>query len=237
MTDAPCFPGLGPAAFAWLDGLAADNSRAFFAAHRDTYDSELRQPVAALLAEASARHGGHPRLLRQLRDLRFAANRERPYWPTVAGELTGLAGTCVALGVDVGPDGLTALAGCRRFTSDQLARFRAAAADGAAGARLQEISTAIEASGMTLHGSTLRGTPRGIARDHPRAALLRHTGLSASRVLAPRMRRRGAAPGPAISRQAALDHLDGTWAELAQLTAWIDAFVGPAGGEPLAAAA
>lgn len=131
------FPGFGPAAFDWLDQLAADNSRAFFASSRDVYEAELRDPLAALLHGAAAQDGGTPRVFRQLRDLRFAANRERPYWPSVAGEVADRPGTACALVVDVSLEGLTAVAGHRRpFSRDQLARYRAAVHETASGTAL-----------------------------------------------------------------------------------------------------
>lgn len=237
MTDAPRFHGFGPAAFTWLDGLAADNSRSYVAAHGDAYETELRAPLAALLDDLAAGSGGRPRLLRQLRDLRFAANRERPYWPTVAGELTGIDESCAVLRIALGADGLVVQAGCRRFASDQLARFRAAAAAPDAGAELADALAIVEVCGMSVDGPTLRGLPRGVPRDHPRAGLLRYTGLAAGSVLAPRRRRRGTSAGPAIAPRAAFEHAEETWRAAEPLIAWIDAHVGPAGGAPLAAAA
>lgn len=242
MDDLIDFPGFGPAAFDWLDQLAADNSRAFFAASRATFDAELRDPFAAMLGLSARETGGHPRVFRQLRDLRFAANQERPYWPTVAGEITQRPETGAALIADLSPDGLTALAGHRRpFSRDQLARYRAAVDDATSGAELERVADTLRAHEVALHGTTLRRAPRGFSSGHPRAELLRHTALFAGTTLAPKVRRRrGRGDRRAISADAALAHLAAAWEQLLPLTDWLDAHVGPADmseADPVAARA
>ncbi|MFA9270647.1 MAG: DUF2461 family protein [Baekduiaceae bacterium] len=228
MDDLIDFPGFGPAAFDWLDQLAADNSRAFFAASRATFDAELRDPFAAMLGLCASETGGRPRVFRQLRDLRFAANQERPYWPTIAGEITRPE-TAAALIADLSPDGLTALAGYRRpFTRDQLTRYRAAVDDATSGAELEEIAGTLRNERLAVHGATLRRAPRGFPAGHARAELLRHTALFAGATLAPKVRRRrGRADRRAISADAALSHLAATWDRLVPLTDWLDTHVGP----------
>lgn len=224
------FPGFGPAAFDWLDQLAADNSRTFFTATSDVYATALRDPLAALLHGAADVHGGTPRVFRQLRDLRFAANRERPYWPSVAGEIADRPGTVSALVVDISVHGLAAMAGHRRpFSRDQLARFRAAVDEQASGTDLADLVADLRADDLSVHGATLRTAPRGFSRDHPRAALLRHTSLYGAAMLPPSLRRRRRrADQRSVDPAAAQEHLDRVWKRLAPLTAWLDAHVGPA---------
>lgn len=230
MDDHTDFAGFGPAAFAWLDDLAADNSRAFFAASRPLYERELRDPFTAMLQECTAWTGGRPRVYRQLRDLRFAANRERPYWPSIAGEIVSRPGTAAAFVADLGPDGLTAIAGYRRpFTRDQLRRYRAAVVDDpVAGEALAAIVAALHADGAELAGATLRTGPRGYPRDHACADLLRHTALSAGLTLPPTVRRRRRGGGQSINRTDALAHLASGWARLEPLVRWLDEHAGPA---------
>jgi hypothetical protein len=80
----------------------------------------------------------------------------------------------------------------------------------------EEVAAAREA-GLEVVGQTLRTAPRGYPRDHPRIELLRHKALIAGRRL----------PGTAgIGRQAALDHVAGTWRTAAPLNAWLDQHVG-----------
>lgn len=224
------FPGFGPAAFDWLDQLAAENSRAFFAASRATFDAELRDPFTAMLGMCARETGGRPRVFRQLRDLRFAANQDQPYWPSIAGEITGRPQSAAALVADLSPTGLTALAGYRRpFSRDQLARYRAAVDDVDSGQELERIVASLHDRGLGVHGATLRTAPRGFSVAHDRAALLRHTALFAGTSLpAAVRRRRGRADRRTISADAALDHVTVTWSQLAPLIGWLDRCVGPA---------
>jgi uncharacterized protein (DUF2461 family) len=73
------FDGFGPAVFEWFDGLEGDNPRAYFAATRERYGTEVRGGLEALLEEPSgAFGGGEHRVFRQQRDLRFSPD-ETPY--------------------------------------------------------------------------------------------------------------------------------------------------------------
>lgn len=238
MDDLPAFTGFGPEAFAWLEGLAVDNSRARFAATRDTYEQELRLPFAAMLHACASIHGGAPRVFRQLRDQRFAVNRAAPYWLSLAGEIVDRPGTGAALHASLACEGLTAAAGYRRpFTGDQLRRYREAVDDATSGTLLEQIVESLADDGVTLGGATVRTVPRGIPRAHPRAALLRHTALTGAATLAPDRRRRPLRPpAPRIDAHRAMAHLTQVWTQLAPLAGWLDDHVGPAGDRAPAAA-
>ncbi|MBJ7329021.1 MAG: DUF2461 family protein [Solirubrobacteraceae bacterium] len=219
-------PGFSPAAFTWLDQLAADNSRAFFDASRTTYDTEVRAPFAALLTEAARENDGTARVFRQLRDLRFERNRERPYWESIAGEII-VAGATGALGVEFATDGLRAWAGQRRpFSADQLARYRAAI-DEDAGAELEDIAAHLHDEGCVLGGTRLRTVPRGFPRDHRHAVLLRHDALWACSILAPqRVRRRGITERRTVRADIAQAFLAIAWEQMQPLRTWLDDHVG-----------
>ena len=45
------FRGFGDEALAFFEGLEADNTKAYWQAHRATYDAAVRGPMEALLAE------------------------------------------------------------------------------------------------------------------------------------------------------------------------------------------
>lgn len=240
MSDPPCFEGFAPATFDWFDDLAADNSRAAFDATAQTYADEVRGPFTALLRSCAAWNGGEWRVFRQLRDLRFAKNRDRPYWESIAGEIIAPAASSSGVRVaDLSARGLCARAGYRRpFTGDQLARFRAAVDDEVTGPDLDRLVRALAEAGAEIGGATLRTVPRGTPRHHPRAQLLRHTALIASGTLAPeRQRRLGVGHRRVIAADAALAHLASTWREFEPLTCWLDAHVGAPAGQPSAAAA
>ena len=81
-----------PAAFAFLRGLRADNTKAWFEAHRHDYEASVKQPMAALIAAVTtelSRRGlpleGDPKrsAFRIHRDTRFSKNKS-PY-KTAAG--------------------------------------------------------------------------------------------------------------------------------------------------------
>lgn len=234
MDDPATFQGFTAAAFDWLDAIAADNSRAGFEATRAVYEHDVRRPFAAMLTACAAETGGTPRVFRQLRDLRFARHREHPYWESIAGEIAPARPGPVLLVAQLAPVGLTAVCGARRpFTADQLRRYREAVADDATGEALASVVAGLIGHGAEIGGATLRTGPRGRPRDHPRAALLRHTSLTAGLTLEPRRRRRGRRE---ISRDAALGHLTATWTRMRPLAAWLDAHVGPAEAAGRAAA-
>ncbi|HEU0317423.1 MAG TPA: DUF2461 family protein, partial [Solirubrobacteraceae bacterium] len=78
------FDGFPPEAFAWFAGLEADNSKAWFTAHRETYDRAVRGALEALLDDLAGELGGEVRMFRQNRDVRFSADKS-PYKTTTYG--------------------------------------------------------------------------------------------------------------------------------------------------------
>jgi uncharacterized protein (DUF2461 family) len=73
------FHGFSPEVFEWFAGLERDNSKAYFTATRDCYESEVRGGLEAMLDELSESFGGEVKLFRQQRDLRFAPDKSAPY--------------------------------------------------------------------------------------------------------------------------------------------------------------
>jgi len=80
----PDFAGFTPAAFRYLRGLARHNEKAWFDAHRETYDREVKFPMECLVASFARDSGlpvwGNPKrsLFRIHRDVRFSHNKQ-PY--------------------------------------------------------------------------------------------------------------------------------------------------------------
>jgi uncharacterized protein (TIGR02453 family) len=81
------FNGFSPSAFTFLRGLKRNNNKAWFEAHRETYENELRAPMRALLDDLDAVLGetapefrADPRksMFRIHRDIRFSADKS-PY--------------------------------------------------------------------------------------------------------------------------------------------------------------
>jgi uncharacterized protein (TIGR02453 family) len=212
------FAGFPPEAFDWFAGLEADNSRAWFAAHRDTYERAVRGPLEAMLDELAAELGGEVKLFRQHRDVRFSGDKS-PYKTRTYGVIGGRPDSQAPLYAELSSRGLFGGTGYHALAADQLARFRGAIVDEAKGPALAEAVAAARDAGVETFGEALKTAPRGYPRDHPRAGLLRHKSLFGGRRLAP------GADG--IGRDAALAHARTTWAACAPICAWLDAQVGP----------
>jgi uncharacterized protein (TIGR02453 family) len=217
MSD-PAFTGFPRATFAWFEGLEADNSKAWFSAHRETYDNAVRGELEALLEELADTVGGRVKLFRQHRDTRFSRDKS-PYKTTTYGVIADRPDGEASLYAQLSAEGLFAGTGYYRLAADQLERFRAAVDDDAAGPELERILAVVHAAGLESWGETLKTAPRGFPRDHPRAVLLRHKLLIAGRRLTPRGR-------GGLARDAALAFTRDTWAACTPMTAWLDRHVG-----------
>jgi uncharacterized protein (TIGR02453 family) len=166
------FRGWPAEALDFYEGLEADNSKTYWTAHKAVYDEKVRAPMAALLAELEPEFGTG-KIFRPNRDVRFSADKS-PYKTTIAASFE--AGGYLQLSAT----GLAAGSGMYMMAPDQLERYRKAVADDAPGAELEKIITEVERQHIEVGGhGTLKTTPKGYPRDHPRAELLRHKGLVA----------------------------------------------------------
>ena len=212
------FHGFSPEVFEWFAGLEGDNSKAYFTATRDRYETAVRGGLTAMLQELGETFGGEVKVFRQQRDLRFAPDRSAPYKTRTYGLLYDVPGAGAGLYAQLSSQGLYAGTGYHQLARDQLERFRAAVSDDRTGPRLAEATAAAQAAGLDVVGESLRTAPRGYPRDHPRIELLRHKALVAGRAL----------PGTTgIGRDEALDHVATTWRAAEPLNAWLDEHVGP----------
>jgi uncharacterized protein (TIGR02453 family) len=211
------FEGFRRETFDWFSGLEADNSKAWFTAHRDTYDHAVRGALEALLEQLADELGGRVKLFRQHRDVRFSADKS-PYKTTTYGLILGRPGGLASLYAQLSATGFFAGTGYHLLAADQLDRFRDAIADDTTGPELERAIAGAHAVGVETFGEALKTAPRGYPRDHPRVRLLRHKSLVAGRRLTP------SAKG--IPRDAALEHCRFTWAACAPLNDWLDEHVG-----------
>ena len=192
-TKGPAFGGFPPETFRFLRGVARNNSRAWFEAHKDDYAAyyvgaatDFVAAIGPRLARVSktvryeARVNGS--LFRIQRDLRFVRDR-KPYKDHLdmlfwEGERRGwdksnlfvrLTATDVVVGV-----------GSHRFDKPALDAYRRAVTDGRAGAALVRAIAKVEKAGpYEIQGAARKNVPRGFDPDHPRAHLLLHDGLVA----------------------------------------------------------
>ena len=212
------FRGFPAEVFEWFAGLERDNSKAYFTATRDRYETDVRGGLQAMLDELSRALGGEVKLFRQQRDLRFAPDRSAPYKTRTYGLLHSVPGPGTGFYAQLSSQGLYAGTGYHQLGRDQLERFRAAVVDDRAGPQLASAFAAARSAGLEVVGESLRTAPRGYPRDHPRIELLRHTSVIAGRSL----------PGTnGIGRDEALDHVASTWRAAEPLNVWLDVHVGP----------
>jgi uncharacterized protein (TIGR02453 family) len=211
------FEGFAPAVQQWFRGLEADNSRAYFAARRDFFDTAVRGQMQALLEELSDRFGGEIRMFRQNRDIRFSPDKS-PYKTNTYGVLVGSDVAPLGLYASISADGLVAGSGYHMMARDQLDRYREAVADPGPGSELAGLVAAAQAARLEVWGESLATAPRGYPRDHERIELLRHKRLT----LGARLKF-----GRGIGRDAGLRFVAETWTGAAPVTGWLDAHVGP----------
>jgi uncharacterized protein (TIGR02453 family) len=164
------FSGWGAEALEFYEGLEADNSKAYWTAHKAVYQERVLRPMEEL-AERLAPEFGEPKIFRPYRDIRFS-NDKTPY-KTHIGAILGRTGY-----VQFSADGLSAGAGRWHLEPAELTQYRAGVA-GPDGAELAVLVAELEKAGVEVHGhDTLKSVPRGYAADHPRIDLLRHKGLT-----------------------------------------------------------
>lgn len=177
MTD---FDRLVPEAIGFFDALAANNTRAWFAANRTRYEREVKRPAEALLEAVGRRletlTGSAPdgKVYRIHRDVRFSRDKT-PYnthlhlqWVDPATGLCHLFGVSRAY--------VCAGVGVMGFDKAALGRWRDGIA-GPQGAGVAATVAELAGAGFRLDPPELKRVPAPFAQDHPRAALLRRKGI------------------------------------------------------------
>ncbi|HWE09254.1 MAG TPA: DUF2461 domain-containing protein [Solirubrobacteraceae bacterium] len=211
------FAGFGPTVREWFRGLDADNSREYFAAHRDFFEESIRGQMEALLIELAETFGGEMKMFRQNRDVRFSADQS-PYKTNTYGVIRGSDLAAEGLYASISATGLVAGSGYHAMARDQLERYRERVCDDAHGPGLSALTADAQAAGLELWGESLATAPRGYPKDHERIELLRRKGLSLGAIL--RFKR-------GISRGDGLGFVTTTWRAAAPVTGWLDTHVGP----------
>src|SRR6185437_10092532 len=146
----------------WFQGLEADNSREYFAAHRDVFEEAVRDQMEALLTELSQKFGGEVKLFRQTRDIRFSPDKS-PYKTNTYGIVYGSDTAAQGLYASISARGLVAGSGYHIMARDQLERYRDAIADDARGPELGKLLAKAQRAGLEVWGETLTTAPRGYA--------------------------------------------------------------------------
>ena len=170
------FRGWPAEAVAFFEGLEADNTKAYWQAHKAVYEECVRAPMEALLADLEDEFG-EGRVFRPYRDVRFSKDKT-PYKLNCAAHLRDGY-------VSLSADELFAGTGLYMPDPDALRRYRAAVDDEKAGAALVSIVQALRTDGYDVGAhDVLKTAPRGYAKDHPRLALLQQKGIVMSKAWA-----------------------------------------------------
>jgi uncharacterized protein (TIGR02453 family) len=201
------FLGIPHAAAEFYARLEEDNSRDFWAAHREDYERDVRAPMTALL-DALEEEFGPAKVFRPHRDVRFSADKS-PY-KTHQGGYVELA-TRTGWYAEVSADGFRVGGGCYAMDAATLATYRAAV-DGPRGAELERVLDRLRDDGWEIGGEQLRTAPRGVPRDHPRIALLRRRAVTAMRWLE---------DGDVVTSPRLLDQVRADWRTVRPLVEWL----------------
>lgn len=206
------FEGFPEAALVFYEGLRADNTKAYWTDHRGVYDTAVKAPMEALIADLEAEFG-RAKIFRPYRDVRFSKDKT-PYKDHAAAVVEDDAGG--ASYVQLSADGLYVGGGYWHTGTDQAQRLREAVADDLTGGQLQAVLDGLQ--GWEVLGERLKRLPKPWTADHPRAGLLHHKGLAAGRAFPPAEWLHEPECGARVAR---------AWREVQPLNAWLGRCVGP----------
>ena len=192
-------------------GLLADNTRAYWTVHKDTYEQVVREPMRALLDRLAPTFDAEPVLFRPYRDVRFSADKS-PYKTQQGGFLQVAPGS--GYWVQLDSEGVQIGGGFHAQSRDHTGRYRAAVDDPDTGPQLAVILGRL--TGYQVGGEQVATRPRGVPADHPRLDLMRRQFLTVARDI------------PADAFTAAVARRE--WTRLRPLITWIHENVGPAAG-------
>src|SRR5581483_5067443 len=139
------FTGIPTAALDFYEDLEADNSKAFWTAHKHVYDESVRAPMLGL-AESLERRYGPAKVFRPYRDVRFAKDKT-PY-KNHQGVYFGETG----LYLQISAAGLMVAGGYYDTSTPQVERMRRAIDDDVAGPLLERCIATLRRKGFEVGG-------------------------------------------------------------------------------------
>lgn len=188
------FGGFPERTVPFLAELSQHNEQAWFDAHRDECERVVMEPAKALVRELGSRLlsldpkiQAIPRVRGSIHALerrrRFPRGDQRPFRDTL--DLWFWSGRRRAWDnsgffLRLGPSSLVLAGGMIEFQKEALARYRSDVLDDARGGVLEAVVSALRARGYVVGGESFKRTPRGTPAEHPRAALLKHSGVFAT---------------------------------------------------------
>jgi len=175
---------LSPDALKFLRGLEKHNDREWFNDRKATYESELKEPMLAILRKVTDAmldfapdhvRPAEKSLFRIYRDTRFS-NNKLPYknhvaawWSHMGMEKTSGAGYYF----QVSPKGVVIAAGAYMPEKDQLAAIRHWLLDNHAAFRAILDKPAVRKTFKEFEGEALTRPPKGFPPDHPAMDLIK----------------------------------------------------------------
>ncbi|MET9485902.1 DUF2461 domain-containing protein [Nocardia sp. NPDC006630] len=209
----PQFTGFPLTGLDFYEDLEADNSKAFWTAHKQVWETSVRDPMQALMSELEPDFGP-AKMFRPYRDVRFSKDKT-PYKNHQGAVVHTSAGA--GFYVQIGAAGLFIAVGLYGPTPAQLAQLRTAIDNEVRGVELENLLAGLTAAGYTLGGDRLVTRPKGYPADHPRIELLRHKSLTLSKDFG--------APAWLEKPRAAVE-IRKAWEELRPAAEWIAAVTG-----------
>ncbi len=212
------FTGIPHAATDFYARLEEDNTKEFWARHKDDFERHVRGPMEALLAELEPEFGP-AKLFRPHRDVRFGPDKS-PYKThqgayVAAAESTGWY-------IQVSADGLMLGGGCYRMDPARLRSFRAAVDSPGTGQQLERLVEQLRDGGWEIGGEQVKTAPRGWDREHERIALLRHKALNCMQWVE---------DGDVVTTPRLVEEVRARWEQVRPLVEWLAATdPGPAAG-------
>jgi uncharacterized protein (TIGR02453 family) len=223
------------ASLKFLRGLARNNAKSWFEAHRDDYDRHVREPMAELVREMDVRlrtiapeMTGDPKrsIFRIYRDVRFAKDKS-PYKTHAACWFFHIdASSKVGREADGGgagfyfhvqPGASFVGGGCWMPPPPALKRFRTAIAADPRAFESVVLAPAIRKKfGALSDEESLSRVPRGFDADHPAARWLKHRSFTLGRAL----------DDSQVTSARLTKTLEGDFATLLPLVRWLNSTLG-----------
>ena len=169
------FTGFPREALDFYDDLELDNTKSYWTAHKDVYETCVKAPMIELTG-ALEEEFGPAKVFRPYRDVRFAKDKT-PYKNHQGAYVASSTGS--GWYVQISSAGVYVAVGYYDPSSETLTAIRRAIADDGSGTDLLKLVAGLERKGWTRGGATLKTRPQGYAADHPRIELLRHKSLTA----------------------------------------------------------
>jgi uncharacterized protein (TIGR02453 family) len=206
------FTGFPPEAFAFYEGLEADNGKAYWTAHKTVFESSISGPLQELLDELEPAFGV-AKMFRPYRDVRFSKDKS-PYktrqYAVIHSGAAGIQG--LYIGIDA--DGLHLGGGMYQASTEQARRMRTAIDADVTGRELRKILDGLLRKGFELAGEQLKRVPKPWDDTHPRADLLRYKSLTAHFHYA---------PDAGLNTPKAKTEVVSRWKALGPLNEWVGA--------------